>query len=70
MKTVTNPKEGSDDKDNNENFLACKEQSSLEKQDDAKAMPSELQRRTPNEPNSEEDLAQGGSGSRKHDTRF
>ena len=70
MKRVTNPKEGSDDQDNNENYLACKQQSGLEKQDHSKAMPSELQRRTPNEPNSEEERAHGGSSSRKHDTRF
>ena len=71
MKRVNNPKEGSDDQDDNQN-LACKQQSSLEKKDDSKAMPSELQRRTPNESNSEEDRAHGGSGSKKHvtDTRF
>ena len=72
MKRVNNPKEGSYDQDNNETCLACKQQSSLEKQDDSTAMPSELQRRTPDEPNNEEDRAHGGSGSKKHvtDTRF
>lgn len=72
MKRLNNPKEGSYDQDNNENYLACKQQSSLEKQDDSKAMPSELQRRTPDESNNEEDRAHGGSGSKKHvtDTRF
>lgn len=72
LKSVNNPKEGSDNEDNKENYLACKQQNSLEKQDDSKAMPSEPQRRTPNEPNSEEDGAHGGNGSKKHvtDTRF
>ena len=72
MKRVNNPKEDSDDQDDNQNYFACKQQSSLEKQDDSKAMPSELQRRTPNESNSEEDRTHGGSGSKKHvtDTRF
>jgi len=72
MKRVNSPKQGSDDQDNNENCLACKQQCSLEKQDDSKATPSELQSRAPNEPNSEGDRAHGANGSKQHftDTRF
>ena len=72
MKRVNDPKQRSDDQDNNENYLACKQRSSLEKQDDLKAMPCELQKRTPSELNSEEDRAHGRNGSKQHltDTRF
>ena len=71
-KKVSKPKQSSDDQENNEKYLACNQQSSLEKQDDFNAMPSELQRRDPNEPNSEEDRAHGANGSKQRvsDTRF
>jgi len=68
MKRVNNSKQGSDDQDNNENYLACKQQRSLEKQDDSKAMPSELQKKAPNEPNSEEDRVHGANDSKQHVT--
>jgi len=72
MKKVTNPKQSSDDQENNDKHLACNQQSSLKQQNDSNAMPSELQRRAPNEPNSEVDRAQGANGSKQHvsDTRF
>jgi len=68
MKRVNNSKQGSDEQDNNENYLACKQQRSLEKQDDSKAMPSELQKKAPNEPNSEEDRVHGANDSKQHVT--
>lgn len=72
VKNINNPKRGSDDQDNNNKYSACKQLSASEKQDDLKAMTSELQRKAPNEPNSEEDRAYDANGSKQHvsDTHF
>lgn len=63
---------GSDDQENNNKYLACKQLSTSQKQDDLKAMTSELQRKAPNEPNGEEDRACDANGSKQHvsNTRF